>query len=105
MYIGYSKNEPNLRFERKTSAGVWESRILKCGTGLIDLVLLPGEEISGAIFISESGPWRASLAYRRATIEDRLPPALRRVVGRLPGPVPGWSTASTGEFSEVAAMN
>ena len=103
IFRGYSKTTPLLKFERKDSSGAWQPRIVGCGTGLSDKMLMPGQEVESREYISGKSVWRSGLNYRRVSWLDRLPEKIRWKIGFYPQM--RWETVWSREHADPAMVD
>jgi hypothetical protein len=90
LYSGYSQGSPLSEVAHKGASGNWQNPIGKCGLGLNDYFLLPGEQVRTTNYIYGAGVWRVRLDYTKPTFRDRLPRDMQRFLSFIPrsyGPV------------------
>jgi hypothetical protein len=98
VYRGYAQSGPGCELEQRMGDGTWQSRILRCGTGLVDQMLFPGEMMSGQLFVRGEGEWRAGLRYRKRDLIDSLPQRLRNDALAVIKKRPPWQSVWTTEI-------
>jgi hypothetical protein len=72
QYRGYSKENPAADLVFRDVAGEWQSRILRCGTGLIECRLMPGEQVRTTNYVYGVGEWKMGLHYYKPRFMDGL---------------------------------
>ena len=77
VYQGYAKGTPLLDYRQRGDAREWQRRLVMCGTGLQEQVLLPGEELVAKTYVEAGKDWCAGLSYRKASVVDRVPAPLK----------------------------
>ncbi len=102
VYRGYAKTSPVCELERRMADGQWGSRILRCGTGLVEQVLYEGEEIRGEIWVTGGANWRAGLRYRKTDIIDSLVSKLHDRVLAVVNSRPQMQVAWSGEMAGLS---
>jgi hypothetical protein len=106
QYRGYSKESPAADLVHRDSAGEWQGRILRCGTGLVDCSLMPGEAIRTTNYVSGVGEWKLGLHYWKARFIDGLPIRVRFQLSFLPQSKTyrtTWSAVQSGFATELVA--
>jgi hypothetical protein len=84
LFTGYSPAEPLCDLVHKDSAGNWQNRILRCGFGLSDHLLLPGAHVRTTNYIHGAGNFKIGFTYKKPSIRDRLPARLDPLLAFLP---------------------
>jgi hypothetical protein len=98
IYWGYSTNSPRCDLEYRTDSGEWSGRLLRCGTGLRDLVLLPGAELRAKEYLADPLNWRVGFPYRKASFQDGLPSRIRSLLPYVrPTYRKVWTTEMSGD--------
>src|SRR5687768_230877 len=104
QYRGYSKESPAADLVHRDSAGEWQGRILRCGTGLVECRLMPGEQIRTTNYVYGLGEWKMGLHYSKPRFVDGLPVRVRALLAFLPqrsGYQTTWSAVQKGFATEL----
>ena len=62
----------------------WQGRILRCGTGLRECTLMPGETIRTTNYVHGVGEWKMGLHYSKPRFMDGLPMRVRALLAFVP---------------------
>ena len=104
QYVGYSKEHPATDLVYRDSTGEWQGRMLMCGTGLRDFVLMPGEQIRRTNVLFGVGEWKIGLRYWKPQFVDGLPMRVRTLLAFVPQDrayQTTWSAVHSGFATEL----